>query len=67
MALFSVNPGVRVRIYRQGGPADLGPWCVVLYTYGRPFHHIARHTSRRSAMAHAKRLRAAIKLDGGGR
>lgn len=63
MSLVMLNHrgNIRVRVYRQPGPSDIGPWCVVIgpKSYGASVH-IARHTCKRSAQAHAARIRKAI-------
>lgn len=62
MTLFPRPRGAfRVRVIDEGGPRDLGRYCVQLWVNFYGFFHVARHTTRASAEKHAKRLRAALR------
>ena len=65
--LFCINHRInlpRFAVYRQSGSRDLGPWCVEMRHRGAR-HHIARHTTKYSALAHAEALRLALRWFGG--
>jgi hypothetical protein len=61
VSLVSVSNSLRVVVRRQEAPRDLGPWCVEICMVGGLHLHIARHTTRGSAMAHAREIRNAFR------
>jgi len=67
MAFANCNGSIRVRVYRQTGtPVDLGGWYVAIVHPPWEPVHVARHTSKASALRHAKVLRAVLRHNGCG-